>query len=202
MRILRSLTAAAALSAVIAVSTAAQTATGAAAAQAAQAYQAAVPAPPEVGQMAPDFTLPWADSAGVRSAPVKLSDLRGKVVVVAFYPQDRTQGCTAEMTKFRDEYKTLFGENVVVLPISGDNLESHHSWAKDMKLPFALVSDVGLKIAEQYGSKASATATRAMRNTFVVGKDGKIAYRSIRFNALFEGAYTELAAEVAKARQQ
>jgi peroxiredoxin Q/BCP len=160
---------------------------------------------PDVGQMAPDFTLPWADSAGVRPAPVKLSDLRGKVVVIAFYPADRTTGCTAEMTKFRDEYTTLFGENVVVLPVSGDGLESHASWARDMKMPFALVSDVGLSVAELYGSKpapnpARPGTPRASRNTFVVGKDGRIAWRKISFQALVEAAYTTLAEEVAKAR--
>jgi peroxiredoxin Q/BCP len=152
--------------------------------------------------VAPDFTLPWADASGTRAAPVKLSDLKGKVVVIAFYPQDRTNGCTAEMTKFRDEYKTLFGDNVVVLPISGDSLSSHASWAKDMNLPFALVSDVGLKIADMYGAKRNAAATRAARHTFVVGKDGRIAARMLNFNALTEASYTNLAAEITKAKQQ
>ena len=151
--------------------------------------------------MAPDFTLPWADSAGTRSAPVKLSELRGKVVVIAFYPADRTRGCTAEMTKFRDEYKTLFGENVVVLPISGDGLESHASWAKEMSMPFALVSDQGLKIAELYGAKRTPAATTASRHTFVVGKDGKIAWRQLNFQPLTETSYTTMAAEISKARQ-
>jgi peroxiredoxin Q/BCP len=161
----------------------------------------AQPAAPEVGTMAPDFTLQWADSAGTRAAPVKLSDLRGKVVVIAFYPADRTRGCTAEMTKFRDEYKTLFGENVVVLPISGDGLESHAAWAKEMQLPFALVSDPGLMVAEVYGAKRTPTATTASRHTFVVGKDGKIAWRQLNFQALTEASYTTMATEISKARQ-
>jgi peroxiredoxin Q/BCP len=194
MGVLRVSGIAAALSVVVAASALAQPGAGA-------SPPPTAPAAPEVGQMAPDFTLPWADSSGTRSTPVKLSDLRGKVVVIAFYPADRTRGCTAEMTKFRDEYKTLFGENVVVLPISGDGLESHASWAADMKFPFALVSDVGLKVADTYGSRRP-NASAASRNTFVVGKDGRIAWRSITFNAMFEGSYTELAAEVAKARQQ
>lgn len=167
-----------------------------------QSAQAAPPADslaPQVGAMAPDFTLPWADSSGTRSSSVKLSELRGKVVVIAFYPADRTSGCTAEMTKYRDEYATLFGPDVVLLPISKDGLESHASWAKDMKLPFALVSDVGLATAEMYGSRRPG-ATSASRTTFVVGKDGRVTWRSLRFNALSEAAYTELGAEVAKAR--
>ena len=167
----------------------------------AQTTAATVPAAPEVGQMAPDFTLPWADSSGTRGAPVKLSDLRGKVVVIAFYPQDRTQGCTIEMTRFRDEYKTLFGENVVVLPISGDSLASHHSWAKDMKFPFALVSDVGLKTAELYGSKRVAVlAPRATPSSL----EKMVALCIELFPSMprLRAVTCELAAEVAKARQQ
>jgi peroxiredoxin len=159
-----------------------------------------VPVAPEVGQIAPDFTIPWADSSGARATPVKLSDLRGKVVVIAFYPADRTRGCTAEMTKFRDEYQKLFGDNVVVLPISKDGLDSHASWAKEMKLPFALGSDEDLKVAELYGSRRPG-ATTASRNTFVVGKDGRISWRALNFNALTEASYDEMAAEIAKARQ-
>ena len=181
----------------------AQSSTAAGTAGTMGATAAAAPVAPDVGQIAPDFTLPWADASGTRAAPVKLSDLRGKVVVIAFYPQDRTTGCTAEMTKFRDEYKTLFGDGVVVLPISGDSLSSHASWAKDANFPFALVSDVGLKVAELYGSKpASASANaRATRNTFVVGKDGRITARMMNFRALIETSYVTLAEEIAKAKQ-
>ncbi|HET9424657.1 MAG TPA: redoxin domain-containing protein, partial [Gemmatimonadaceae bacterium] len=60
-----------------------------------QAAAAPAPVTPAVGDVAPDFTAQWADSAGTRSAPVTLSSLRGKVVVLAFYPADRTSGCTA-----------------------------------------------------------------------------------------------------------
>ena len=106
-----------------------------------QAGSATAPAGPDVGQPAPDFTAQWADGSGPRATPVSLTSLRGKVVVVAFYPKDRTSGCTAELTKFRDEHATLFGENVVVLPVSADSIASHVSWASEMKFPFALVSD-------------------------------------------------------------
>ncbi|HEU4629800.1 MAG TPA: peroxiredoxin [Gemmatimonadaceae bacterium] len=168
----------------------------------APASTVAAPAPspaPEVGQMAPDFTLPWADASGTRATPVTLSDLRGKVVVVAFYPKDRTSGCTAEMTRFRDDYATMFGEGVVVLPISADDLESHSSWVKDMSFPFALVSDTALSVADQYGSHTPGRAT-TNRTVFVIGKDGRVLWRELKFNALSEKAYTELAAEVQKAR--
>jgi thioredoxin-dependent peroxiredoxin len=160
---------------------------------------ASAPAAPELGQMAPDFTAQWADGAGARATPVKLSDLRGKVVVMAFYPKDRTQGCTAEMTKFRDEHATLFGPDVVVLPISADSIPSHVSWASEMKFPFALVSDPSFAIADQYGSHAPGRATTG-RTVFVIGKDGRITWRDMRFNALSEDAYKALAAAVAAAR--
>ena len=163
------------------------------------AASATAPAGPEVGQAAPDFTAQWADGSGARSTPVTLAALRGKVVVLAFYPKDRTSGCTAELTKFRDEHSKLFGENVVVLPISADSIASHVSWAAEMKFPFALVSDPQLTVADAYGSHTPGRAT-AGRTIFVIGKDGKVAWRDMRFNALNEESYAALAAAVAKAR--
>jgi peroxiredoxin Q/BCP len=161
----------------------------------------APPPPPEVdiGRIAPDFTMEWADSAGARAKPVSLSELRGKVVVLAFYPADRSTGCTAELTKFRDEYSKLFGEGTVVVPISNDSIASHASWAQEMKFPFALASDPQLTVAKQYGSWNPARSF-ASRTVFVIGKDGRILWRNLKFGALNEGAYTELAAEVAKAQ--
>ena len=159
----------------------------------------AAPAAPDVGQAAPDFTAQWADASGARSAPVRLGALRGKVVVVAFYPKNRTSGCTAELTKFRDEHATLFGDDVVVLPVSADSVASHVAWSSEMKFPFALVSDPDLKVAELYGSHAPGRPV-ASRTVFVIGKDGNVAWRELKFNALNEESYTALAAAVAKAR--
>lgn len=159
----------------------------------------APPAGPDVGRLAPDFTAAWADAAGERSAPVRLGALRGNVVVLAFYPKDRTSGCTAELTKFRDEHAKLFGADVVVLPISADSIPSHVSWASEMKFPFALVSDPSLAVADLYGSHPAGRPT-AGRTVFVVGKDGKVVWREMKFNALNEESYAALAAAVAKAR--
>ena len=164
--------------------------------------QPAVPPPPpevDVGKIAPDFTMELADASGPVAKPVKLSDLRGKVVVLAFYPADRSSGCTAELTKFRDEYATLFGDGTVVIPISNDDIATHASWAKDMKFPFALGSDTQLTVAKQYGSWNS-VRNNASRTIYVIGKDGRIVWRNLKFPALTESAYTELASEVAKAR--
>jgi peroxiredoxin Q/BCP len=165
----------------------------------APAAAAAAPAAPEVGQAAPDFTLAWADASGPRATPVSIAAHKGKVVVVAFYPKDRTTGCTAELTKFRDEFDALFGKDVVVLPISADSVGTHVEWAKEMKFPFALVSDPQLTAAEAYGSRMPGRPMSG-RTVFVIGKDGTIAWRDLRFNALNEGAYQALAAAVAKAR--
>jgi peroxiredoxin len=173
-------------------------------AQSATQAGAATPAPqaaPDVGQPAPDFTAAWADSAGPRSTPLSLAALRGKVVVLAFYPKDRTSGCTAELTKFRDEHAKLFGggDGVVVLPISADSIATHVAWASEMKFPFALVSDPQLSVADAYGSHTPGRAT-AGRTIFVIGKDGTIVWRDLKFNALNEESYAALAAAVAKAR--
>jgi thioredoxin-dependent peroxiredoxin len=164
-----------------------------------QAGRAVAPAGPDVGQAAPDFTAQWADGTGARATPVSLAALRGKVVVVAFYPKDRTSGCTAELTKFRDEHAKLFGENVVVLPVSADSIGSHVSWASEMKFPFALVSDPNLEVADLYGSHAAGRPV-ASRTVYVIGKDGNVVWREMKFNALNEEAYASLAAAVAKAR--
>jgi thioredoxin-dependent peroxiredoxin len=174
----------------------AQTAT-----QAGAAAPATAPAPaaPEVGQPAPDFTAHWADATGARSAPVSLAALRGKVVVVAFYPKNRTSGCTAELTKFRDEHAKLFGDGVVVLPVSADSVASHVAWASEMKFPFALVSDPKLEVADLYGSHVPGRSA-ASRTVFVIGKDGNVAWREMKFNALNEESYAALAAAVARAR--
>jgi peroxiredoxin Q/BCP len=155
---------------------------------------------PEVGQAAPDVTLPWADANGPRATPFTLSSLRGKVVVLAFYPKDRTGGCTAELTKFRDEYTSLFGaragRDVVVVPISADDLASHTSWAKESNYPFALAADTALTAAAAYGSRMEKLPL-AQRTVYVIGRDGRVVYRNLKFNALSQAAYDELKAAVA-----
>lgn len=162
--------------------------------------QAGQPAPPTpaVGDAAPDFTATATDSTG-KAIPVSLSALRGKVVVLAFYPLDRSQGCTIELKKFRDEYATLFGDGVVVLPTSVDSLPTHASWAKEEHFPFALIADTKSDVATKFGAQG---AGRPMfkRATYVIGKDGKIVYAEPRFNALAQEGYDKLAAAVKAAK--
>ena len=125
-----------------------------------------------------------------------------KVVVLAFYPKDKTSGCTAQMQKFRDEYATLFGpkagRDVVLVPVSADGLASHAAWAGEAKFPFALASDSTLDVAGRYGSRR-AGAAYASRTAFVIDRRGRVAYRDLKFNALSEDAYRQLAAAVKKA---
>jgi peroxiredoxin Q/BCP len=156
-------------------------------------------AAPEVGSVAPDFSARGADMSGARS--VSLKALRGQVVVLAFYPLDRSSGCTHEMEKFRDEYSTIFGSGVTVLPISEDSVASHVGWAHDAHFPFTLVSDSAGTIANEYGSMMTGRPY-ASRTVFVIGKDGKVVYRDMKFGALDQHAYDALTAAVAKAKTE
>ncbi len=179
----------------------AQTTSAAGGAAPATPAAAVAPEAPAVGAVAPDFTMPAAGASG-ETTPVSLAALRGKVVVLAFYPKDRTSGCTAELQKFRDEYAALFGpkagSDVVVVPVSADGLASHAAWAGEAKFPFALASDTSLAVAERYGSRRPGAANPS-RTAFVIDRQGRIAYRDLRFNALSEDAYTQLAAAVRQA---
>ena len=157
------------------------------------------PPAPATGEWAPDFTAAWADASGTKSAPLALKDLRGKVVVLAFYPLDRSRGCTIELTKFRDDYTTLFGDGVVALPVSIDSLQSHTSWAKDANFPFSMIADPKGDLATKYGSFPPG-AKYFNRTIFVIGKDGKIAYESLRFNVQSQDAWDTLAQEIKKAK--
>ncbi|MEP6764621.1 MAG: peroxiredoxin family protein [Gemmatimonadaceae bacterium] len=152
---------------------------------------------PAVGEMAPDFTATWADASGIKAKPISLKDLKGKVAVLAFYPLDRSGGCTIEMHKFRDDYATLFGDGVVVLPVSIDTLESHVGWAKDEKFPFGMISDPKRELAIKYGSNG---AKYFKRTIFVIGKDGKVAYTNMAFSVNTQEQWDVLAAEIKKAK--
>jgi peroxiredoxin len=168
-----------------------------------QSGQAASSPPPvpAAGEVAPDFIATATDASG-KLIPVSLKDLRGKVVVLAFYPADRSSGCTAELNKFRDEYTTLFGDGVVVYPTSIDSLGSHSSWAKEAKFPFPMIADPKSELATKYSSQGSAQRPFFRRTMFVIGKDGKIAYSEARFNALAQDGYDKLAAAIKAAKAQ
>lgn len=99
-----------------------------------------------VGDQAPDFTLK--NDAG---EDVSLSSLRGKPVILYWYPRDDTPGCTVEACSFRDAYAEFEQAGAVVLGVSTDNTRSHQKFKNKFSLPFTLLSDTDHQVAEQYG---------------------------------------------------
>jgi peroxiredoxin Q/BCP len=155
---------------------------------------------PQEGKRAPDFTLPWANKDGIGSAesPYQLWRDLGKTVVIAFYPRDFTPSGTAQMQTFAEQYDSLFGPDVVVVGISSDSLPTHGRFAAKLGLPFRLLSDPDQKIARKYGSRDNSGFPR--RTVFVVNRDGRIAYRNMRFDALNPDHYAQLGSAVRAAR--
>ena len=101
----------------------------------------------DVGSKAPDFTMPT-DGNG----SVTLSKLKGKKVVLYFYPKDDTSGCTAEACGFRDSFPDYTGAGAVVIGISKDSVASHDKFKRKHNLPFILASDAGSDVCEKYGT--------------------------------------------------
>ena len=115
----------------------------------------------EAGQAAPDFTLA-ADDGG----KIKLSKLKGKPVVLYFYPKDDTPGCTKEACAFRDRKPELKKLGATVLGVSADTVDSHGEFRDKFKLNFPLLADVGHKVAEKYGTGVKKTCTAKNRWEF------------------------------------
>lgn len=166
------------------------------------AYTPAAPAQtfggPTVGDVAPDFTLPGATRFGLLRNDVKLSDLRGQTVVLAFFPGARTQGCTIQMERYRDTYATLFpNSKVVVIGISVDADTTLADWAHDDHLPMLFASDKDGVAGTAYGA-FSTRFKRENRLLYVIGPDGHIVYTDKPFNVSNQASYDNLAAAVRK----
>src|SRR5690606_9906702 len=119
-----------------------------------------------------------------------LSGQRGKVVVLAFYPRAFTPGCTAEMRTFADQYAELFGEDVAVVGISADSLETQQRFAASLGLPFRLLPDRDQKVAKRYGGADREGYNR--RTVYVIDRQGRVAYADLRFRALEPASYRDL----------
>jgi peroxiredoxin Q/BCP len=124
---------------------------------------------------APDFTLTADDGS-----TVTLSALKGKNVVLFFYPKDDTPGCTREACEFRDLLPTFRKMNAVILGISPDDVDSHRKFRKKFQLPYSLLADTEHRVAEQYGvwKEKSMFGHKFMgneRSTFVIDRAGRIA---------------------------
>jgi len=149
----------------------------------------------KVGDPAPVF-----ESTDDQGKPWKSSEHVGKkVLVVYFYPADFTGGCTKQACGFRDDYQKLADKGVTVVGISGDSARTHSLFKKEHKLPFTLLADEQGEIAKVFGVPTRAggevkvkvdgkdevlkRGVTASRWTFVIGKDGKIAYKNDKVNA-------------------
>jgi thioredoxin-dependent peroxiredoxin len=129
----------------------------------------------EEGKPAPDFELK--SDAG---ETVKLSDLRGKQVVLYFYPKDDTPGCTAQACGIRDAWGEFQRAGAVVLGVSPDDESSHVKFREKYELPFSLLADTGHHTADEYGvwvekTYAGKTYWGVQRSTFVIDEDGNVA---------------------------
>jgi peroxiredoxin Q/BCP len=124
---------------------------------------------PQVGQQAPSFKLPSQDGQ-----EFGLKDFKGKWVVLYFYPKDMTQGCTIEAHGFQNDLPKYDTANAVILGVSVDSVDSHKQFCAKDSLTFKLLSDSEKKTTESYGSLNDKSGM-ALRNTFLIGPNGKIA---------------------------
>jgi thioredoxin-dependent peroxiredoxin len=128
----------------------------------------------EVGDKAPDFNLMADDGKQVR-----LKELKGKTVVLYFYPKDATPGCTKEACAFRDDHEEFRRLSAVILGVSLDNVKSHQSFKQKYHLPFPLLADEGAAISKAYGvykqrNMYGRTYWGIERTTFVIDGHQKI----------------------------
>lgn len=128
-----------------------------------------------VGDAAPDFTLPT-DGGG----SITLSDLKGKPVVLYFYPKDSTPGCTTEACDFRDLEPDFSGVDATIIGVSKDSVKRHDSFKTKQGLTFPLASDADSDVCERYGvwkekSMYGKTFMGIERSTFLIATDGTIA---------------------------
>jgi len=143
----------------------------------------------EVADEAPDFTL--ADEQGVR---FKLSDQRGHKLLLVFYPGDGTPVCTRQLCDYRDGVEAFAGLGVRVVGISSDGAESHRKFKAKYQLPFTLLTDPDLAVAERYGCKGLMGMKRAV---FLLDEDGTVRYLHRESIALFRRTREELLQAIA-----
>jgi thioredoxin-dependent peroxiredoxin len=148
----------------------------------------------KAGDKAPDFSLPSATGQ-----TITLKSLRGKQVVLYFYPKDDTPGCTKEACSFRDEITQFEKAHAVILGVSTDGLASHQKFSKKYGLPFALLSDESKVVAKAYGvykqkSMYGKTYWGIERSTFVIDETGKLTaiFRKVKVDGHVEQVMTAL----------
>jgi peroxiredoxin Q/BCP len=140
-----------------------------------------------VGQPAPAFSTIAVGGEYGNGTPLTLASLRGKTVVLYFYPKDDTPGCTTQACGIRDAHAKFTSHNIVVLGVSADSAEKHRKFAEKFALPFPLLSDESHDLIKAYGVwvEKSMYGKKYMgieRSTFVIGPDGllKSIYRKVK----------------------
>ncbi|HTK41779.1 MAG TPA: thioredoxin-dependent thiol peroxidase [Gemmatimonadales bacterium] len=129
----------------------------------------------KTGATAPEFSLPADDGT-----TVTLAGLRGKSVVLYFYPKDDTSGCTTEACEFRDSWKDVQQSGAVVLGVSPDPVTSHQKFKQKYQLPFPLLADTDHRVADAYGAWGEKSMygrkyRGILRTTFLIDPEGRIA---------------------------
>lgn len=128
----------------------------------------------QIGDTAPDFSV-----HNQNEQEVTLSSLRGKKVVLYFYPKDSTPGCTAEACNLRDNFDRFSAQGYIILGVSKDSVKSHQRFIEKQSLPFDLLSDTELQIHEKYGTWVEKNMygrkyMGTQRVTFVIDEEGVI----------------------------
>jgi thioredoxin-dependent peroxiredoxin len=147
------------------------------------------------GAGAPEFSLP--DSNGTEW---KLSDQRGKVVVLLFYPGDETPICTRQMCSVRDRWADYAATGAEVVGLSTDSVDSHKKFADNHDLPLRLLSDVGGSVANLYGAQ-SLIPGKVARSVFVIDANGIVRYRDVRPLGLFRPKDADIIRAIREAQE-
>ena len=129
-----------------------------------------------INQQAPEF-----EAKDTNGKTIKLSELKGKTIILYFYPRDDTPGCTIEACAFRDDFALFRKKDTVILGVSIDDEKSHKKFTEKYNLPFPLLVDTEHKICDAYGvyGEKSMYGRKYMginRTTFIINKEGKISH--------------------------
>jgi thioredoxin-dependent peroxiredoxin len=142
---------------------------------------------PALNQPAPDFTLPTNTGDG----EISLSELRGKWVVLYFYPQDFTAGCTLEARHFQQDLPKYIEKNVQIIGVSADSVDSHAEFCDSEGLKYPLLADANGSVSKAYGSWLG---IRSLRHSFVIDPDGILRSTFVKVNPIIHS--TEVLARI------
>lgn len=132
-----------------------------------------------MSQLKEGMAAPGFEGVDQNGKLVKMSDFRGKKIVLYFYPKDNTPGCTTEACNLRDNYNAFLKKGFTVIGVSVDDVKSHNKFAEKFSLPFPLIADTGMKIVNDYGvwqekSMYGKKYMGTVRTTFIIDEKGII----------------------------